>query len=67
MICHFTATVCRYVDCPLYKEDEDACKFALLLDRFIETKDKEEPLSCLTTKEVHEFAGVGKLANGEPV
>lgn len=48
MICHFTHEPCKYVQCGLWTERRQGCRFVLLVDKLLGT---EAPPPRLTAKE----------------
>ena len=67
MRCHFTHEPCKYIECRLYKEEADDCKFALALDKYLEPEPepKPEPVE-LTPKQTRILRLLAKgLSNNE--
>ena len=40
MICHFTDTTCKYMECGLWDEKLQACHFILLVNKLLGDADK---------------------------
>jgi len=53
MICQFTATPCRYIHCPLWVEEQQGCRFAMVLAKLLAADNGsfERVLGRLTPKE----------------
>lgn len=43
MICQFTGTPCRYVECGLWDERLQACRHVLMIDKILGFSDKPPP------------------------
>lgn len=48
MICMFTHKPCKHINCPLWSERLQACRFVLAIDQVL---NEEKPMARLTTKE----------------
>jgi DNA-binding NarL/FixJ family response regulator len=51
MICNFTGTPCRYKECPLWREDQQVCRFVLAIDKIL-SLDTTRAAAVLTTREL---------------
>lgn len=48
MICPFNHEPCKYINCPLWSERCQACRFVLAIDKVL---NEEKPMAQLTPKE----------------
>lgn len=66
MICQFSGTQCRYMLCPLWREEQQDCRFVLAVDKILEDDPGKLPVN-LTPREREVFNLMAQGCNNQDI